>query len=529
MTALITFPILLPLLGAGACIVVGRSKTAQRIISVGALFVVTTMTVALAVRVDRHGTVAIQAGGWAAPLGITLVADRLSSIMLAIASIMLLAVLIYAIGQPGAERNHVGFQSVYLILAAGVAASFLTGDLFTLFVAFEMMLTASYVLITLGARRDQVRAGMTYVVISLLASALLLSALALIYSATGTVNMADLSLRMAEVSPTLRSAFALFLLMIFGIKAGLFPLFFWLPDAYPTAPSAVTAIFAGLLTKVGVYAIIRTQTLLFPPESRPQTLILWIAGMTMVVGVLGAIAQADVKRILSFHIVSQIGYMVMGLGLFTLAGIAGAIFYIIHHIVVKTTLFLTGGLIEHVGGSGRLSRVGQLARSAPVVAVLFLVPALSLAGIPPLSGFVAKYGLVDAGLDGGKYWLVAAAIVVSLLTLFSMTKIWAGAFWSPAEAEPDGTAHPVGRLGGPPLMIAPTAALAAMSLAIALFAGPLYSWSERAAADLLEPSTYIHAVLGDAAPSPATREFPATPATPESDDGSRPQPRGLGS
>ncbi|UDY35261.1 Na+/H+ antiporter subunit D [Dermatobacter hominis] len=503
MTALIALPILLPLLGAGACIVVGRSKTAQRVISVSVLTVVTALTIVLVVRIDADGTTAIQAGGWPAPLGITLVADRLSSIMLAIASVMLLAVLVYAIGQPGAERNHVGFQSVYLILAAGVSASFLTGDLFTLFVAFEMMLTASYVLITLGARRDQVRAGMTYVVISLLASALLLSALALIYSATGTVNMADLSLRMAELSPTVRSAFALFLLMIFGIKAGLFPLFFWLPDAYPTAPSAVTAIFAGLLTKVGVYAIIRTQTLLFPPESRPQTLILWIAGLTMVVGVLGAIAQADVKRILSFHIVSQIGYMVMGLGLFTLAGLAAAIFYIVHHIVVKTTLFLTGGLIEHVGGSGRLSRVGQLARSAPVVAVLFLVPALSLAGIPPLSGFVAKFGLLAAGSEQSRWWLVAAAVAVSLLTLFSMTKIWAGAFWSPAEGEPEGTPHAVGRLGGPALMVLPTAALAAISLAVALWAGPLYDLSERAATDLLHPAGYVRAVLGDDVPAQA--------------------------
>ncbi len=503
MTALLALPVLLPLLGAGACIVVGRSKSAQRVISVVVLTAVTGLTIALAVLVDADGTVAVQAGGWPAPLGITLVADRLSSIMLAIASVMLLAVLLYAIGQPGAERNHVGFQSVYLILAAGVSASFLTGDLFTLFVAFEMMLTASYVLITLGARRDQVRAGMTYVVISLLASALLLSALALIYSATGTVNMADLSVRMAEVSPTLRSAFALFLLMIFGIKAGLFPLFFWLPDAYPTAPSAVTAIFAGLLTKVGVYAIIRTQTLLFPPESRPQTLILWIAGLTMVIGVLGAIAQADVKRILSFHIVSQIGYMVMGLGLFTLAGLSAAIFYIVHHIVVKTTLFLAGGLIEHVGGSGRLSRVGNLARTAPVIAVLFLIPALSLAGIPPLSGFVAKFGLVEAATAQSKPWLVAASMVVSLLTLLSMTKIWAGAFWSPADGMPDGTPHRVGKLGGPALMIAPTAALAVLSLAIALWAGPLYRLSERAATDVLSPASYVHAVLGDDAPTQA--------------------------
>ena len=496
MNALLTLPVLLPLLAAGACIVAGRSKTAQRVISLVALTVVTALSIVLAVVVDRDGTVAVQAGGWPAPIGITLVADRLSAMMLAVASVMLLAVLVYAIGQPGAERNHVGFQSVYLILASGVALSFLTGDLFNLFVGFEMMLTASYVLITLGARRDQVRSGMTYVVISLLASAVLLAAIALVYSATGTVNLADLSVRLGDVSPTLRTAFAVLLLMIFGIKAGLFPLFFWLPDSYPTAPSAVTAVFAGLLTKVGVYAIMRTQTLLFGIDQRPQALILWIAGATMLVGVLGAIAQADVKRILSFHIVSQIGYMVMGLGLFTIAGLAGAIFYILHHIVVKTTLFLTGGLIEHAGGTGRLSRLGEMARRAPVLAVLFLVPALSLAGIPPLSGFVAKFALVGAGTETSHYWLVSVSIVVSLLTLFSMMKIWSGVFWSPAEGAPDGTPHVVGRLGGPWLMVAPTAVLAGLTLCIALAAGPLYAFSERAAADLLDPAAYVGAVLG---------------------------------
>jgi multicomponent Na+:H+ antiporter subunit D len=415
--------------------------------------------------------------------------------MLAVASVMLLAVLVFAIGQPGAERNHVGFQSVYLILASGVALSFLTGDLFNLFVGFEMMLTASYVLITLGARADQVRSGMTYVVISLLASALLLSAIALIYSATGTVNLADLSVRMGELSPTLRTAFAVFLLMIFGIKAGLFPLFFWLPDSYPTAPTAVTAVFAGLLTKVGVYAIVRTQTVLFDGQDRPQTLLLWIAGATMLVGVLGAIAQADMKRILSFHIVSQIGYMVMGLALFTVAGLAGAIFYIVHNIVVKTTLFLTGGLIEHAAGSGRLSRVGEMARTVPFVAVLFLVPALSQAGIPPLSGFVAKLALIEAGTDTSRYWLVGVSVAVSLLTLFSMIKIWSGVFWSPAEEPPDRAPHPVGRLGGPVLMILPTACLALLSLVVAVVAGPFYAYCQRAAAELLDPAAYVSQVL----------------------------------
>jgi multicomponent Na+:H+ antiporter subunit D len=492
--ALVALPIVLPLAGAGLSVVVGRSRAAQRALGVGVLTAVLALSVALLVAVDRDGVVAVQAGDWSAPMGITLVADRLSALMVVVAAVMLLGVLLYAIGQPGAERNHVGFQSVYLVLAAGVAASFLSGDLFTLFVAFEMMLTSSYVLMTLGGRADQVRTGMTYVVISLIASSLFLTALALVYSATGTLNMADLSGRMAELPDGLQRAFAVLLLAVFGIKAALFPLFFWLPDAYPTAPSPVTAVFAGLLTKVGVYAIVRTQTLLFPPETRPATLILVAAALTMLVGVLGAIAQDDVKRILSFNIVSHIGFMVMGLGFFTAQGLAAAVFYVVHHIVAKTSMFLTGGLIEHVGGSGRLNRLGGMVQRAPVVAVLFLVPALSLAGIPPLSGFVAKFALVDAGISGRSYAVVAISVLVSLLTLFSMMKIWSGVFWGPLEEAPEGRPHAVGRLGGPVLMVLPTAAMVALGLAIAVAGGPLYAFSQRAAADLLDPATYVRAV-----------------------------------
>ncbi|MET0728359.1 MAG: Na+/H+ antiporter subunit D [Acidimicrobiales bacterium] len=496
MSALLAVPIVLPLIGAALSILVGRSRTAQRIISLSILSVITAVSVALLFTIDRDGTTATQAGGWSAPMGITLVADRLTAIMLTVGSVMLLSVLVYAIGQPGAERNHVGFQSVYLILAAGVSASFLTGDLFTLFVAFEMMLTASYVLLTLGGGRAQVRAGMTYVVISLLASALFVSAIALIYTATGTVNMADLAGKMGDLPDGLRSGFAVLLVVVFGIKAALFPLFFWLPDSYPTAPSAVTAVFAGLLTKVGVYAILRTQTLFFDSGTRSGTLLLAMAGATMIIGVLGAIAQDDVKRILSFNIVSHIGYMVMGIGLFTVAGLAGGIFYVVHHIVAMTTLFLAGGLIEHVGGSSRLSRLGEMVRRAPVVAVLFLIPALGLAGVPPLSGFVPKVALVDAGLVEDQHVIVAVSLLVSLLTLFSMVKIWSGVFWNPSTQPAEGPAHAVGRLGGPPLMVLPTIGLVLLSLAIALGAGPLYDLSQRAALDLLDPTAYIAAVAG---------------------------------
>ncbi|HMQ26073.1 MAG TPA: Na+/H+ antiporter subunit D [Acidimicrobiales bacterium] len=471
---------------------VGRWRNAQRAIGVVTLVVVTGLSVALLLRVDEDGPLALQAGGWPAPVGITFVADRLSAIMLLVAVLMLLAVLVFAIGQPGAEEDHVGFHPVYLVLAAGVANAFLTGDLFNLFVAFEVTLMASYVLISLGGRPDQVRSAMTYVVISLIASVLFLLSLSYVYAATGTVNLADLSERIVELPSGVRTGLALLLIVVFGIKAAIFPLFFWLPDSYPTAPTPVTAVFAGLLTKVGVYALLRTQTLLFPADTQPGTLLLVVAGLTMVVGVLGAITQNDIKRILSFHIVSQIGYMVMGLGLFTVAGLAGAVLYIIHHIVVKTTLFLVAGLIEVRAGTGKLAELTGLRRLEPLLAVLFLLPALSLAGIPPFSGFVAKLALVEAGLDAREYAVVAASLAVSLLTLYSMTKIWANTFWGP---DPD--ADPGRPLNGRrrALMVAPTAALVGISLVIAVAAGPLYALSERTAADLADPSRYVAEVL----------------------------------
>ncbi len=336
---------------------------------------------------------------------------------------------------------------------------------------------------------------MTYVVISLLASTLFITAVGLVYAATGTVNMAQLAGVIDEIDPGLRTALGLMLLVVFGIKAAIFPLFQWLPDSYPTAPSPVTALFAGLLTKVGVYAIFRTQTLMFPTGGAASTVLLVLAGLTMTVGVLGAIAQDDVKRILSFHIVSQIGYMIFGLGLFSLAGVAGAIIYIVHHIVVKTTLFLVGGIIEETTGTGQLRRLGGLMHRAPVLAVLFLLPALSLAGIPPLSGFIAKLSLVLAGFAGAQYVASGVALAVGLLTLFSMTKIWNGVFWGEsgeASVAPEGTDA---RLQVPPLMMWSTAVMVAVSLGFVVVAGPLFEFSERAAEVLLDRTDYIEAVL----------------------------------
>ena len=493
-SVLVPLPIVMPLLAAALTVVFGRARVVQRALALVALSASVGISIALLIQTDRHDVLEMDAGGWAAPLGITYVVDRLSAIMLLTSSLMLLIVFVYAIGQQGVENHHVGFSPIYLVLASGVSASFATGDMFNLFVAFEMMLAASYVLLTLGGRPDQVRSGMTYVVISLVASAMFITALALLYAATGTVNMADLSQRIPELSPGIRTGFSLLLILVFGIKAGLFPLFFWLPDSYPTAPGPVTAIFAALLTKVGVYAIIRTQTLLFPPDSQQGTALLVIGGLTMVIGVLGALAQDDLKRLMSFHIVGQIGYMIFGLGLFTAAGISAVVFYIVQTILVKTNLFLVAGLIDRHAGSSRISRVGGVVRSAPIIAVFFAVPALSLAGLPPSSGFAGKFALITAGVAAREWPIVAVALVVSLLTLFSMTKIWAGVFWGQPES-----ARPLeeGRTnGGPSLMVLATGATVALSIAYVVFAGPIYGLAERAGHDLVDPSAYIDAVLG---------------------------------
>ena len=348
MSTLVPLPVVIPLLAAALSILsaAGDGPSGS---SVGrrARPAMLGVSVALLVGADDQGFVVHRDGGWPAddrdhPRGrSSRRADARSCRRSSCSPCWSIA-----IGQAGEEQRRVGFHPVYLVLAAGVSASFVTADLFNLFVAFEMMLAASYVLITLGGRPDQVRSGMSYVVISLVASALFITVLALIYAAPARSTWPTCPSGIAELDPEVRAMLAIALLVVFGIKAGLFPLFFWLPDSYPTAPGPVTAIFAGLLTKVGVYAIIRTQTLHVRPPDWMGTLLLVVAVLTMVVGVLGAIAQDDMKRILAFHIISQIGYMIFGLGLFTVAGVAGAVFYIVHHIIVKTALFL-------VSGSGR--------------------------------------------------------------------------------------------------------------------------------------------------------------------------------
>lgn len=493
---LLVLPIIVPLLGAIVLLLGARSPAFQR--AGGVFFSCLTCLVALflVIKVDELGYLVMQAGNWKAPFGITLVADRFSAIMVLVSSLMGASVSVFALGEIDETRLKRYFFPLYLILLFGVNGAFLTGDLFNLYVWFEVMLIASFVLTAMGGSRAELEGGLKYVCLNLLSSVLFLSGAGIIYGKTGTLNMADIALNLSQSSDSHWVISSSMLLMVgFGIKAGMFPFFFWLPAAYHTPPSTVSAIFAGLLTKVGVYALFRSYTLIFVPIfSEVQTILVVLSVLTMVTGVFGAASHFDMRRILSFHIVSQIGYMTLGLAIMTPLAIAAAIFYLVHHIIVKTNLFLVSGIVIRLKGSCDLAKIGGLSLSAPWLAVLFFIPAFSLGGIPPLSGFWAKFGVVKAGLDAGSWIAVTAALLVGVMTLFSMTKIWAEAFWkkSPEAVTASEPGPVVGRLA---YMVAPVALLALLTILIGLFGAPLFAYSERAAAQLLNPGEYIAAVL----------------------------------
>lgn len=513
MSALVPLLVTLPLLGAGVALIFGRQRRVQVIISIVTLTLVLAIAAVLLYAVDSTGdAIAVSVGGWPVPYGIVLYVDRLAALLVVVSSIVLLAVLLFSVGQGAADGDDDTpvsiYHPTYLILAAGIFNAFIAGDLFNLYVGFEILLVASYVLITLGSTESRIRAGVVYIVVSLVSSILFLVAIAAIYGALGTVNIAQISERMTELPQSTQLVLHLMLLLAFSIKAAVFPLSFWLPDSYPTAPAPVTAVFAGLLTKVGVYAMIRTETQIFR-DNDVNTLLLIVALATMIVGVLGAVAQAELKRILSFTLVSHVGYLVFGLAIATPLALGATIYYMVHHIIVQTTLFLAVGLIERRAGSTSILKVKGLMRAAPVIAVLYFIPAVNLGGLPPFSGFIGKYALFDAAASVGTplmYVLIVGGIITSLLTLYTLMRAWNLAFWREDDDHTDEQAV-VGRieyLGDAPaadeqnerrviprIMTATTGAMVAVTIALTVFAGPLYALCANIGEALMQPVTLV--------------------------------------
>ena len=491
MKLILVLPIIVPFVTAIINLFFWKQTRVQRAMSVGGSAALLGSAILLLVAIWRGGIQAVQIGSWPAPFGITLVSDLFAAIMVVMAGLTGLVVSLYSLVTMDRQRESFGYHALYHILLMGVCGSFLTGDVFNLYVWFEVMLIASFVLVELGGEKRQLEGAVKYVTLNLVSSALFLTAVGVLYGVAGSLNMADLSIRLADKPPGIVNTLAMLFFLAFGIKAAVFPLFFWLPASYHTPPAAVSAIFAGLLTKVGVYSLIRVFTLIFTKDQGAYHLILIVAGMTMLTGVLGAVAQNDFRRLLSFHIVSQIGYMIMGLGLFTTLGLAGSILHIVHNIFAKTNLFLISGAVYRLRRTYDLPSLGGLYRTFPFLSILFLISAFSLAGMPPLSGFWSKLLLIKAGLESEAYALVVVALIVSLLTLFSMTKIWNQVFW---KKPPKVDAHkPLSW----PLFLTPLVILAVLIMSFILAAEPLVILSTRAAHQLLSPADYIYSVLGE--------------------------------
>lgn len=482
--------VLLPLLTAVVLFALGRRRVWQQRLSLAVVALLWGFAVYGLVHVLDSGIVVLRMGDWLAPYGIILVADALSMTMVALTMTIALAVILFSLPTVDTDRQDHFYYSLFFILLMGVNGAFLTGDIFNLFVFFEILLIASYALMVLGSDAAQLRETVKYLVINLIASTFFVIGLALLYRAMGTLNMADLALKIqTQPGDSLLTVLAMVFLFVFGTKAAIFPLYFWLPGPYFPPPAGISAFFGGILTKVGVYAIFRTFTLIFRHEpSFTHELLLALAALTMLLGVLGAISQMDMKRILSYHIISQIGYMILGIGLFTPQSLAGALFYIVHHVIVKSALFLISGVVQATTGTTQLKALGGLQARSWVLSLLFLLAALSLAGVPPLSGFFSKLIILQAGVATGRYGYVVVGLLGSLLTLFSMLKIWNGVFWGAEKGE-------VRTVALAPLLPG-VVLLVSLTVGIGLFPQVLYRVAEVVGAQASDPWIYIEAVLG---------------------------------
>jgi multicomponent Na+:H+ antiporter subunit D len=519
MNNLLVLPILAPLVTAGLCLALRRHPFSQGVAAVLGSLTHFASAIALLLVIGERGMLTLQAGGWEAPVGITLIADPLATILLCLTGVMSVAVTFFIIADVESGPQRRGLFPLLHVLLTGVSGSFLTADLFNLYVWFEVLLIASFGLVARGAGRAHVEGAVKSMTLNLIGSAFFLIAAGATYGMAGTLNMADLHVRLSELyetRPEAVTAVGFTLLLAFSLKSAFFPLYFWLPASYHVPSAGVCAIFAALLTKVGIYSIVRIFTLPFAAVESVFLVVLALAAITMISGVLGAVAQNEIKRILAWHSISQVGYIAVGFGLLAaraeevrVMSLSALIFFIVHHGLVKPTLFLISGLVERTGGTTRLKPNGGMLDAQPVLGAAFLLTALSLAGVPPLSGFWAKLAVVQATVRAEAWWTLAVALAAGLLTLLSMLKIWMEVFWKPRpEARsaaapsdrPYSTLPRLARIG----IWAPTVGLVLLISAISVWPQPLLSLANAAAVTALHPQRYVEAI-GRIGPSRVVR------------------------
>lgn len=495
MNNLVVFPLLIPLVTGLIMAIFSKNIPFQRWFSLFSLTLTGAVSFSLVQQVFVEGIQILPLGGWPAPFGIVLVVDMLSALLLTTASLVGIACICFAFNSIGREREQFYFYSLFQFLIAGVNGSFLTGDLFNLFVCFEVMLISSYVLLSLGGSRAQFRETIKYVVINTLSSTLFLVAIAYLYATVGTLNLAHLSVLIAETGQTgFMTVVAASFLIVFALKAALF-LFFWLPGAYSAPPPVIVAIFGALLTKVGVYAIFRMFTLVFYHQPEITHSLMGIfAALTMILGGLGAIAAWDIRHILGYNVIIGVGFIVSGVAIFTSTAMAGAVYYLIHDIIMKALLFLLGGIMIKITGTSNLREISGLIRNHPLLGWMFFIAALSLSGIPLLSGFIGKVLIIQGGLAKGVevtgfYLLAAIGLLSSLMVLYSLIKIFINGFWGETLLSRD---MEKGSSSG---LLFPCLLLTTAGIFLGIGAEIFYPLAAQAAEMMMNPDFYIEAVL----------------------------------
>lgn len=486
------FPIVIPALAAIIMMFMPKRVQLQRVMALGALVITAVVSLFLVHTVSMEGIQTLNLGNWQAPFGITLVSDMLSALLVTTSTLLTLFIVWFAVHyfSDSYEGNYLYISMLFLLV--GVNGAFTTGDIFNLFVFFEVFLMSSYVLIVLGGRGVQLRESIKYLLVNIIASALFVMSVALLYGVTGTLNLADLAMKIPLVdNPDVITVIGVLFVIVFGMKGALVPLHYWLPGAYVVAPTPILAMFGALLTKVGVYSILRTYTLLFDGNGEfLQTFLMVLAVLTIFIGMTGAIAYNDVKLIIIYNIMIAVGVILYGISVNTQTSLEGSLYYLIHDMIIKAVLFMLVGMMIGITKSGQLRDMGGLITRFPLFGWTFFVAALSLAGIPPLSGFFGKLLIVSGGMDEGELFGPLLVLLSSLFVLYSVMKIFLNGFWGEAKREYDGPLVPYTKR-----LIIPVFLLLIIAVAYGFGAEAIHPYITQAIEPLVNPEIYIDAVI----------------------------------
>lgn len=491
MSNVILYPILIPLLFAATLMFFPKRVPLQRIVTLIALLLTIATSIFICWRVKNEGILTVTLGNWDAPFGISMVADLFSALLVLTTSIVALFVVLFSFPSIGIEREKHYYYSGVLFLITGINGSFTTGDLFNLFVFFEVLLMASYLLISIGGEKIQIRESFKYIIVNIISSSFFVVGVAYLYSVTGTLNMADLAVKIPQVENTgMMTTIAILFLVVFGLKGAIFPLYFWLPGSYAAPPMPILALFGALLTKVGVYAIIRSYTLFFTMDiGFTHDILAYLSLATIIVGCIGALAYFDVKKIMIYNIVIAVGVILFGASQMNESGLQGALYYLMHDMLIKAALFMLIGVLIVLFGTSNLRQMGGLMKTRPTLGWFYLIAAFGLAGIPPLSGFAGKLLIVQSGFEGKHFWGSVLILVTSLLVLLSVIRIFIYAFWGePKETKAISSTRYK-------QFFTPAAILVSISIIYGVGTEWLYPYIVDASHVLQNPSVYIDAVL----------------------------------